>query len=367
VPLLLREIIAYDWKFPAEQDDLNGQFAYLEALSPEQRQEAMAGFERLRLSHDLEKYDWVNEPVQFSERLTAHLWATHQIDTFRAAALDFGRRVDASRTPNQPAVARLGIVILGQGVVATKHPLFRKLRKQGAYFTDVRPESGVRTLLDAVAARANAHPVPFGHWYIDGGEQAAVGCPALTCVSYHRLQPQLAVLLKKMQSVIQSGTSGPEALRTLMAQLRPEEIGLGDSKDEAVLNHFQVSLLTEGSGTQIFSTTFVQWAAREALRRAQPVTLLARFTPRQRERSMNELIASSGQRLSLDPDGSLIDGDMGAYLTWLNLGRLSGAERSAFLVWWEDHREAVAIGPTMPRGTESNSPIDLAQLLGQIT
>ena len=41
-----------------------------------------------------------------------------------------------------------------------------------------------------------------------------------------------------------------------------------------MLNRFQLSLLTEGSGTQVFSTTFVQWAAREALRRAQPLTLV---------------------------------------------------------------------------------------------
>jgi hypothetical protein len=48
-----------------------------------------------------------------------------------------------------------------------------------------------------------------------------------------------------------------------------------------------VTLLSEGSGVQFFSTTFVQWAAREVLRRAQPVTLFARFAPRVTERSMN--------------------------------------------------------------------------------
>ena len=47
--------------------------------------------------------------------------------------------------------------------------------------------------------------------------------------------------------------------------------GTGRPKDE-VLERFKVSLLTEGSGTQIFSTSFAQWAAREALRRAQPLT-----------------------------------------------------------------------------------------------
>ena len=42
-----------------------------------------------------------------------------------------------------------------------------------------------------------------------------------------------------------------------------------------MLGRFQVKLLTEGSGTQIFSTTFAQWTAREALRRAEALTLVA--------------------------------------------------------------------------------------------
>jgi hypothetical protein len=133
-----------------------------------------------------------------------------------------------------------------------------------------------------------------------------------------------------------------------------------------LLNHFRVSIFTEGSGTQIFSTTFVQWASREVLRRAQPLTLLARFAPRQRERPMNELLSGRQPGGELDPEGSLVDADMGAYYTWLNLQRLPGAQQSSFLAWFEDHQVAVAVGPSLPRGTESNSPTDLQGLLDQL-
>ncbi len=47
-----------------------------------------------------------------------------------------------------------------------------------------------------------------------------------------------------------------------MARLSPEDLGMGKSGDP-VLDRFQIKLLTEGSGTQIFSTTFAQWTARE--------------------------------------------------------------------------------------------------------
>jgi len=122
-------------------------------------------------------------------------------------------------------------------------------------------------------------------------------------------------------------------------------------------------MLTEGSGTQIFSTTFAQWTAREALRRAQPLTVLVRFAPRQRQRPMNELLAATAESAELDPVGSLIDGDMGAYYNWLNQQRLPGANQSVFLVWFEGHNQALAIGPGTPRGTSSESETDLRQIL----
>jgi hypothetical protein len=366
-PLLLREIIGYDWKFPAEREYLHQQLAYLEALTPEQRQGVMAGFSRLRLSRKLERFDGVSAPARYSELLSAHLWTTHQIDIFRMAALDYGRAVDAAKTPAPPVIPRLGVAIIGQGVTAHKTPLFRKLRQQGVYFTAIRPEDGIRILVEAAASRAAAHPIPFSHWYIDGGVGEPVACPVLTVVAYRSLDQERAAVLKKMANVVRSGSGGPEMLHSLMVQLTPEEIGLNGAGKEAVLNHFVTDVLAQGSGTQVFSTSFVQWAAREALRRAQPVTLLARFAPRQRQRPLDDLIANPRPDPVLDPEGSLIDADMGAYLTWLNQQHLTGAGQASFLVWWEGQSEAVAVGPGMPRGTESNSSLDMHQLLRQIT
>jgi hypothetical protein len=134
-----------------------------------------------------------------------------------------------------------------------------------------------------------------------------------------------------------------------------------------VLNRFQVKLLTEGSGSQIFSTTFAQWTAHEALRRAQPLTLLVRFAPRQRQKPMNELLSSGQSTADLDFTGSLIDADMGAYYNWLNQQRLPGSEQSSFLVWFEGHSQALAIGPALPRGTASNTAADLGELLSLAT
>ena len=148
-------------------------------------------------------------------------------------------------------------------------------------------------------------------------------------------------------------------------QLTPEDVGLTSDGQDRVLNHFKVTLLSEGSGVQFFSTTFVQWAAREVLRRAQPVTLVARFAPRMTERSMNEALMGTQTPPALDPQGALVDADMGAYYTWMNQMRLTGADKSAFLVWFEDHAEALLISPSTARAVESSQPLDLNQLLDE--
>ena len=150
-----------------------------------------------------------------------------------------------------------------------------------------------------------------------------------------------------------------------MARLSASGLGM-DKRGDAVLDHFEISLLTEGSGTQIFSTTFAQWTAREALRRAQPLTLLVRFAPRQKQRPMNELL--SGIDVNPEPDflGSLIDADMGAYYQWVNQQRLPGFEQSSFLAWFEGHSQAIAIGPSLPRGATSNSSMSLSEVLSLV-
>ncbi len=365
LPSLLREVIDYDFRFPAERRAQERELANLSSLSAEQITQWFQGFAQISLSSQLEKFDWVNAPAQFVEQLSAHLWTTHQLDAFRRAATDYAERLRAAVPAEPPAAPRLGIAIVGQGVGSYDEPLFRKLRAHGGYFSHVNPEDGLRSLLDAVAARARAHPAPYAHWYIDGGQEAEHDS-AITTVSYNALEPARAALLKRMRGEIEKPGMGPETLRTVLAQMRPSDLGLGRAGDE-VLDRFQVKLLTEGSGTQIFSTSFAQWAARETLRRAQPLTLLVRFAPRQRQKPMNELLSGPRVNAELDPVGSLVDGDMGSYYTYLNQQRLTGAEKSSFLVWFEGHDKAMAIGPAMPRGTESSSPTDLKQLLSWAT
>jgi hypothetical protein len=364
LPSLLRELIEYDFMFPAERVSFDRELATLSALTPAQIDDWFHAFAQIHLSAANEQLDWVGQPAQFTEQLSAYLWSTHQMDAFRNAATAYSDRMRALTAPEPLPMNRLGIAVIGQGVAAYDGPLFRKLREHGTYFSRVKPDQGLDQLLAAVAARAQTHSVPYAHWYVDGGTLAPHS-PALTCISYAALAPAREVLLKDIQREVEKAGMGPEELHSRIARLSPAELGIGDDTlpDRFLLDRFQVKLLTEGSGTQIFSTTFAQWTAREVLRRAEALTLLVRFAPRQRERPMSELLSSNPVKPALDPLGSLVDADMAAYYHWINQQRLPESRQSSFVAWFEGHNQAVAIGPSLPRGTESTSPVDLKSLI----
>src|SRR5437588_4965219 len=134
VPSLLRELIDYDFKFPAERKAREKELANLASLSPAQIKELFQDFAQISLSPQLEEFDWAKSPAQFVERLSAHLWSTHQLDAFRKASNDYADHLRSAAPPDPPPVPRLGITIIGRGVASYAEPLFRKLRAHGAYF-----------------------------------------------------------------------------------------------------------------------------------------------------------------------------------------------------------------------------------------
>lgn len=365
VPLLLREWIGYDWRLPAERSLLIRQLAVLEELPPSELETLFAGFRSLALSPELEQVDWVNDPGHFMEMLTAFLWSSHQMERFRTLATGYQAMIDRLQPPTLPRLPRMGLVAIGAGASSATAPLFSKLKPYGTHFTAVNPVGAWEILQAAAAERARKTPQKdaheFRHWLISGFSTGGP-TPGVVTVSYVELQNARAALLRIIGRAMTSGSMGPEEMRSLLARLTPADVGLPEAGAAGIVNRFQLSLLTEGSGTQIFSTTFVQWAARECIRRAEPETVLLRFSPRQQERSMNEMLMSTGAQ-AVDAAGSLVDADMAAYSTWIELRRLSGSDDLRFLVWFEDHQEALLIGPGLPADTASDSSMKMDQLL----
>jgi hypothetical protein len=359
---MLREIVFYDWQFPAERRNLESQFVWLRARSDAERQEILHGFAQLSLPAEITSQDWVTRPQQFSQVMAAYLWSTHQIDAFHVAASNYALAWRAAVSDPAPALPQLCIVVLGSGVKAANYSLFRKLRPHGVFYSQVDPMGGMQSIRDVISQRAAKLPARYEHWHIDGGNAEDWNVPGLTRMSWQELEPLRKAILQRMQTVVVSPDGGPEKLKSFLADTTLDEVGATPGKDE-VLSRFAVSILTGGSGTQIYSTTFAQWTAREVLRRAQPSTLLVRFAPRQEQVSIDELLDHAASHNSLDSEGSLVDADMGTFYTWINQQRLTGATQTSFVAWSQEHNQAMAIGPGLPRGTVAANSITVTQLL----
>src|SRR5207244_6335306 len=68
LPSLLREVIEYDFKFPAERRALEKELANLNSLYSEQIKDSLLGFAQIRLSSHLENFHCGNPPGQFAEQ-----------------------------------------------------------------------------------------------------------------------------------------------------------------------------------------------------------------------------------------------------------------------------------------------------------
>lgn len=358
---LMREIIDYDTRFPRERAAIDGQLGFLAGLRTEERQKLTRRFSELTVTPELIGEDWVRFPQKFEEDLSAHLWASKQQDAFRTAAMEFSDAKRKAAPPANPPAPRWVVMVIGPELRKDGYPLFRKLRQHGVFYPQVDGAGGMDAILAQLSARASASQVPYGHWYVDGGV-AESGVPAgVSQFSWNGSSALRAEVLEKVEKVIGSGSGGPEMLRSIMANwaLEARKAQTGDP----LVDQFVMSVYGDGSGTQIFSTTFVQWASRELLRRSEPVSLVARFGPRQRQRSMNEMFSPKAAEPAPDFAGSLVDADFAAFYTWINLNRLVNPAPAQFVAWSAAHGQAIAIGPDRARGVEAPNRISIGELL----
>jgi hypothetical protein len=364
--LVLKQIARFDSLFPAEREDLS---QLLLMLGSQRLAPAIYEFKRIVLSAELRHRDWITKPSEFVEQMTAELWSSGQIDVFRHAAVQLAPPVELQ----PPGMSRLVVVDFDSRMEKPNFVLFRRLLQHGTLFTNLTPsleDDPFTASLKILEDRAKSQPSSYSHWLICGDSPLQRPSSAISALDYKSLEPMRRSLLGLMSAAVTSGTSGPEALGSAMMHLRPEALGITPSDPLAanpLLAQFSIDLLGEGSGTQIYSTTFVQWAAREVLRRARPMTVLVRFTPRVRQRPTNQQWARADAEPEFDLAGSLVDADMAAYYAWINLNRMPGANSSGFVAFHSGRQQAFASGPRLPKVTSSDQAISPSNLLSLLS
>ena len=114
-------------------------------------------------------------------------------------------------------------------------------------------------------------------------------------------------------------------------------------------------VLLTGNGTLFVNNTFVEWAAVQALRRAQPRLLVTRYGVRDKLKPFSSLLLFSQPRTSdripliEDPLGSFIDVEQLSYYVWLQAEKSAAYRgKTLYLFLAESQDELLAIRSDTP-------------------
>ncbi len=314
----------------------------IEAFSGVTRLEAEAGCRGVRASDPRQLQDETQALLRRKGLLPR--WRQEVDQVFRRLQPQIDERLHSASAPR-----RLVVMLYGQGIAIPRDKLWRRLRSlgtrvplrlEGAQTSEsfLRALFGTSTKATLFAAlRDSAGHGPHDTWIVEAGEsvhalceaEGAKGSACATGLSYVRLRAYREMLARSLYKKVVSGVSGPQELAAYARalDLSPPEGAL--LRSDEVVRAFIRDVFLGGNGALLVNNTFVEWASVQALKRAEPRLLVARFGVRDKMKPFSSLLLFSSPRptdqvpILEDPLGSFVDVEQLSYYIWLN------AEKSA--------------------------------------
>ncbi len=332
-------------------------------------------------------------PEDFQARALAHLQRSGSYSAWRAEiqkVFDVIEPRVESRLYSGERGPRVVMVLYGEGIAIEREKMWQRFRQaavslpldlQGAensapfleaLFTGLpvsRREGQASSPSDAIPPtlfhlrRESQNVSPLDQWIIEAGSGLHALCegpsgkvaasPCATGLSYDRLRAYRERLSDTIDSKVRSGVRGPLELAAFLGtlQVKPQE-GVSLFYDEVVLNFIR-DIFLAGSGTLIINNTFVEWGAIQALKRAQPRFLVARFGVRDKMKPFSSLLLFSKPRPTdqipnlQDPLGSFVDVELLSYYIWLNAEKGPPyRDNTLYLLLAEGVDEMLAVRPS---------------------
>jgi hypothetical protein len=381
---ILVELQKWPLLFGPEQRYQRALLEHLSGLPRAALDQAAAGIARIEAETGVNRLN-DRSPARFQDDAQALLRKRGQMVAWRTEVDGFFQSVDPVLEAHlHPADAprRLVIQLYGSGIAVQREKLWSRFKGTGmrvplnlegvngtegflqALFGPREADATVPALFAAAAGTA-----PLDAWLIESHEalHAMFGASSggtspgpVTGLSYDRLRTYRDELTGVLNSKIQSGVESPQAFAAYARslQIAPPAGALLYSAD--VLLAFVRDVLLTGNGTLLMNNTFVEWAAVQALRRAQPRLLVTRFGVRDRLKPFSSMVLFSQPRASdhiavtQDPAGSFIDVEQLSYYVWLNAEKNPAYRRKTlYLFLAEGIDEMLAIRSDAPAATPS--------------
>ena len=381
---VLVELQKWPTLFGPEQRYQRALLEHLSRLSRRELDQASAGIERIEADAGVNRLGERN-PARFQDDAQALLRKRELLVAWRGEVDRFFRNIDpVLEAQLYPADAprRLIVQLYGRGIAVQREKLWSHFKGAGVRVPlNLDGTNGTEEFLQALfGAREPGHGAPalfaaaiesgpLDAWLVESHEALHALCDAkdgnsaasLTGVSYDRLRPYRDDLTRALNRKIQSGVESPQAFAAYARSLQivPPAGTLLYAAD--VLTAFVRDVLLTGNGTLLLNNTFVEWAAIQALRRAQPRVLVTRFGVRDKLKPFSSMVLFSQPRASdhipvaPDPVGSFVDVEQLSYYVWLNAEKNPAyRKRTLYLFLAEGVDEMLAIRSDVPSGAAAD-------------
>lgn len=347
-PALATELAERPLLFPFEQQRLDRLLAAVDALPATELDRLTAPVRQIE--QQMEIHRW-----QFSTNADSMLNASQLLrspyysDWRRAIRqLTDALEQQADRLAPRPPAAPTTLVLVLPADLPVNGATLDRLWQRHAHRVDLsataRPFSA--ELIDALAPLSAE---PSACWSIDAAGQTALPAPSLQ-LNYAALHDFTARFLAAVNAVPKSIATSDQILAEVRQRDWQPDWPVAQLGTDPRLLRFVVDLYLSGNGALIFSNSFVQWAAAEALRRARPQRMLARFGVRPRPKPFTGIAIFEDQhQISRlpdvpDPEGSAIDAQQLAHYVWLAARRYPEYERLRTVCIAEHLRQAWLFG-----------------------
>ena len=371
---ILVELAKWPLLFAPEQRYQQALLEHLSRTPPRDLAEAVAGVARIEAESGVARLG-EHDPARFQETSQALLRTRGLFAAWRAEVDGFFQTIDPRLEAQlYPADAprRLVVLIYGSGIGVQRDRLWKPftgmgvrvpLNLEGAGTTDafLRELAGERDVGRGMPALfTGTIGSPLDGWIVESDEALHAVCAgttpaAVTGLSYERLRPYRDDLTRALYRKVQDGVDSPQAFAAYARSLRivPPAGTLLNTAD--ILLAFVRDVLITGNGTLLVNNTFVEWAAIQALRRAQPRILMARFGVRDKLKPFSSMVLFSQPRptdrvpIAQDPAGSFIDVEQLSYYIWLNAEKNPAyRSRTLYVLLAEGIGEMLAIRSDAP-------------------
>jgi len=392
LPFVNQQLNQWEFLFPNERQSVERLLLYITRLSPQESDALFRDVVELEAKMGVRQWQFstAEQTIQNSSQLARspyfQEWRRAVQAVFDAADRNAQQMSGRTATPRN----RLILLVIPRALPVSKANIWRRWQGIGRILqmdlTQVGPQR--ESLEFLLAGRVGADgkktegllqitrnlstATPADTWVVDAGrgltEAVMVsesGTVFLSNTRLDRYRQNFSHEMNTMRKDLADADAVFDRLRKVdVSPWCPPEIG----SDPAV-REFVRSLYLSGNGAVIFGNSFVEWASSEALRRARPAFLAAKFGVRSKPKPFTGVaVFDNPDQVNPLPavddlEGSAVDAQMLALYVWLAATRYEEYRQSTACVCLaESISEAYVVAPPEFSLLKETEPIGLDRL-----